>query len=113
MSYSFALLAHVSWTRTFWPAQLAGVPATVRVKISQLTPFTHAASVLTPPPGAVAVPSQVAEGPPGAGPTVPLEGFCAYAPRSGIAHKRAMLSIKKSGLLMRDVTGTESFFIRA
>src|SRR5712691_4480278 len=72
----------------------------------------HAASVFTPPPGAVATPCQVAEGPPGAGPTVPLEGFCARVPMSGVRQKRAMLLIRKSvPIVTRAVAEEELFFI--
>src|SRR5438552_5714499 len=72
----------------------------------------HAASVFTPPPGAVAVPCHVAEGPPGAGPTVPLEGFCARVPMSGMTQKRAMLLIRKSvPIVTRAVAEEELFFI--
>jgi len=72
----------------------------------------HAASVFTPPPGAVAVPCQVAEGPPGAGPTVPLEGFCARVPMSGVRQNRAMLLIRKSvPIVTRAVAEEELFFI--
>src|ERR1700724_1987141 len=96
MSYSFALLAHVNWTRTRWPTQVAGGLVTVRVKTSQLTPSTQEASVFTPPPGALAVPCQVAEGPPGLGPTVPKEGFCARVPTNGITQNKKMPLNKKS-----------------
>src|SRR5438876_11262677 len=72
----------------------------------------HAASVFTPPPGAVATPCQVAEGPPGAGPTVPLEGFCARVPMSGMMQKRVMLLIRKSvPIVTRAVAEEELFFI--
>src|SRR5260370_33408800 len=56
----------------------------------------EAAPVLTPPRGDVAVPCQVAVGPPGAGPTVPDEGFCARIVLSGTAVRSAIPLIKNS-----------------
>src|SRR5712691_10947760 len=80
MSYSFKPLDQSSRTLTRWG--LAGLvqsvfaPVTVKVKTSQLTPSTQAATVLTPPPGfGGAVCCHVAAGP--VGPTLPELGFCA------------------------------------
>jgi hypothetical protein len=60
------------------------------------------------------VPCQVAEGPPGLGPTVPEEGFCARVVRSGIAQNSPILHIRKSvPRVTRAVIEEEFFFINA
>src|ERR1700730_2730538 len=130
MSYSFRLLAQVNCTRTRWPAQVVGGLVTVRVKTSQFANgfggSTQAASVFTPPPGAVAVPCQVAEGPPGLGPTVPEGGlapdvgelppgclardFCAPCPANGMAHTSKMLLKRRSALSVARAFVEEAFF---
>src|SRR2546425_1736438 len=112
MSYSFPLLCQVKCTRTFWPAQSATCPETVSVKTSQLMPSMHAASVFIPPPGVMIVWSHAAEGPPGLGPTVPDDGFCARVVRSGIAQKKPILHIRKSvPRVIRAVIEEEFFFM--
>src|SRR5260370_4116800 len=52
--------------------------------------------VLTAASGVVGVPCQVAVGAPGAGPTVPDEGFCARIVLSGTAVRSAIPLIKNS-----------------
>src|SRR5688572_5134255 len=56
-----------------WPTQSAGVPPTVSVNVSQLTPSTHVASPFEVPP--TAVPSHITGG--DAGEIVPAPGLAA------------------------------------
>src|SRR5688500_13856505 len=60
------------------PAQSAGVPPTVSVNVSQLTPSTHVASPFEVPP--TAVPSHINGG--DAGEIVPLPGLAARERRT-------------------------------
>src|SRR5580704_7786517 len=76
MSYSLALFVQPSCTSTRWPAQLAGVPVIVRVKVSQVIFSTQFDSEFTFGPGFGGMPWVQEElGPPGAGPTEPEPGL--------------------------------------
>src|SRR6202011_3428786 len=101
MSYSFALLCQFSWTCTRCPTQLDWVPETVTVNVSQVTFSTHDVSVLTLPPAIGGEPCcQVTDGPPGLGPTVPVEGVgVAKMSTNAIVQSRPRPQVKKSALI--------------
>src|SRR5260370_24642284 len=69
----------------------------VRVKVSQLTFSTHDASVLTLPPAVVGEPCcQLTDGPPGLGPTVPVDAVgVAMVSTSATVQSKPRLQIKK------------------
>jgi hypothetical protein len=109
MSYSLAPLTQVRRTWTFFPAQSAGVPATVSVKVSQLTPSTHSDSIITPP-GLTVVPTQVAVCVPVAL-TVPLAGFCPRVATGRITKSNATPLMRRSvPMVTRAVIEEEEFF---
>src|SRR6201981_380732 len=97
MSYSFPLLCQFSWTCTRCPTQLDWVPETVTVNVSQLTFSTHGVSMWTLPPTIGGEPCcQVADGPPGLGPTVPVAGVgVAKMSTTAVVQSRPSPQIKK------------------
>src|ERR1700746_2161084 len=115
MSYSFPLLCQFSWTCTRCPTQLDWVPETVTVNVSQLTFSTHDVSVLTLPPTIGGEPCcQVADGPPGLGPTVPVEGVgVAKMSTNPIVQSRLRPQIKKNAPIAArpELRCVEAFFI--
>src|SRR5205085_11337375 len=96
-SKSFVGTSQEIRTSTTFPVQSAGVPETVRVYVSQLTPSTHDDSSAEAPP--TAVPSHATPGP--VGPTVPAGGLAASAPRWADATKNAHASAKTNKLERR------------
>jgi hypothetical protein len=113
MSYSFWGCVQVNRTLTLFPAQSAGVPATVKVKVSQLFvgPLSVQLDSLKFPPGLTVVPTQVT-GDVSVGWIVPPAGFCAWMPISGMAQNKAIPINKRSvPSLVRAVTEEGFFFI--